>query len=105
MCDLQTVLSTAQSLHMLFLQVMQKARRGSFECIGHMAVNDLEDSAEAPAEPGACALKLHRLEKLLADDATGRPCCSFHAIICARMDTFGNRILLSMGSLVVGDVE
>jgi hypothetical protein len=105
MCDLQNVLSTAQSLHMLFLQVMQKARRGSFECVGHIAVKDLEDGIEAAAEPAAGALELHLLEKLLDNDVTGRPCISFHAIICARIDTFGNRILLSMGSLVVGDVE
>jgi hypothetical protein len=37
MCDLHKVLSTAQSLQMLFLHVMQKARSGSLGCDAHAA--------------------------------------------------------------------
>jgi hypothetical protein len=36
---------------------------------------------------------------------TGKLCASIHAMTWARMDKFGKTTLLSMGSLVVGDVE
>ncbi len=102
MCDLQSVLSTAQSLQMLFLQVMQKARRGSSGCVGHFATVDFEDSSKEAAEPGTWDIVL---ETVSAEDVKGKPFISFHAMIWARMDTLGNRVLLSKGWLVVGDVE
>ena len=103
MCDLQSVLSTAQSLQILFLQVMQKARRGSSGCVGHFATVDFDDSSKEAAEPGTWVIALETL--LAAEDEKGRPFISFHAMICARIDTLGNRVLLTIGWLVVGDVE
>ena len=45
------------------------------------------------------------LKRATFKGVSGRPCASFQAMIWARMDTLGNRVLLSMAWLVVGEVE
>ena len=104
-CNLHRVVSTAQSLQMLFLHVMQKARKGSLGCVGQTAAEDFGSELEAAVEEKTRALELDGTGTLQVFDAIGRPCNSLHAMIWARMDTFGNTTLLCMGSLVVGDVE
>ena len=105
MCDLQMVLSTAQSLQMLFLQVMQKARSGSLGCVEQAAALRWSAGAAAAAEARRCCLAPQLLERETFKGVSGRPCASFHAMIWARMDTLGNSVLLPMAWLVVGEVE
>ncbi len=80
-CDLHSVLSTAQSLQMLFLQVIQKARKDSLGCAGHTATEDLSNEFEEPAEGRTRTLELNGLGALLELDAIARPCDSLQAII------------------------
>jgi hypothetical protein len=105
MCDLQMVLSTAQSLQMLFLQVMQKARSGSLGCVEQAAALRWSAGAAAAPEARRYCLAPQLLERETFKGVSGRPCASFHAMIWARMDTLGNSVLLPMAWLVVGEVE
>jgi len=71
--------------------------------VGHAAAEDFSADDDDISGLGACFEELAQVE--LRKGATDALCDSFHAMICARMDTLGKSVLLSKCSLVVGDVE